>query len=131
MNLYYRRDGTPYPGGDDAVLLWEKDFSDYKHRRVALDRLPNGIEVSTVWLGLDHGVGLGMHRPQIFETMIFVPCSKTYMMFGRELKVEREQIGDMWRYATEEEALRGHKMQVKKWGKFKTIEQVLDAQSSK
>lgn len=48
-------------------------------------------EVSTVWLGLDHGYGEG-HEPVIFETMIF----------GGQF------AGECDRYCTEDEAKAGH-----------------------
>lgn len=40
-------------------------------RRVAVSELPQGYEVSTVFLGLDHAWGKG--PPLIFETMVFGP----------------------------------------------------------
>jgi hypothetical protein len=49
------------------------------------------VEVSTVWLGLDHGYGEG-HKPVIFETLVF----------GGEFG------GDGDRYCTEDEANAGH-----------------------
>ncbi len=104
---FYRRDGTPYPPGHVGLLEWARDCQKVTLKRVSFDKLPNGIEVSTVWLGLDHNYGFN-NRPLIFETMLFVPCHKKIL--GHEFY--REQIGDTWRYSTEEEALRGHKMQV-------------------
>lgn len=105
------------------MLEWAKDFEDMNKRRVAIDILPNGVEVSTVWLGLDHNV-FGP-RPLIFETMLFVKQNHEFTFNGRTVKFDHEEIGDQWRYSTEEEALRGHKMQVKKWSKFKSAEQVM------
>lgn len=107
---YYRRDGTPYPRGDKGLFEWAADYEDLKKKIVKQDRLPNKVRVSTVWLGLDHNWG-DKNRPQIFETMVF---------FGKGYEDE-----ECWRYATEEEALRGHKMLVKKWSAYKTAEQVL------
>lgn len=51
--------------------------------------------VSTVWLGLDHGMRLSNegYRPIIFETMVFR---------------DDESDLDCWRYSTEDEAREGH-----------------------
>jgi hypothetical protein len=54
------------------------------------------VEVSTVWLGIDHGFGFSEH-PIIFETMIFGGLYDEYQL----------------RYNTEEQALAGHEMIVK------------------
>lgn len=124
-NLYFRRDGTPYPPGHEGMMEWAKDFENMELRRVGQDFLPNGIEVSTVWLGLDHNYA-PRGRPLIFETMLFVAQKKEIEIFGRIHSFDREEIGDQWRYSTEEEALRGHKMLVKKWSKFKNASQLLE-----
>lgn len=63
-------------------------------RHLALDKLPNGAKVSTVFLGLDHSFDEGV--PILWETMIFG---------GQH---DQEQ----WRYATRDEALKGHKKAV-------------------
>ena len=78
MTLFYRRDGTPYPEGSEGRLEWCRDFQN--REPVGYDVLPNGIRVSTVWLGINHNFLGG--RPLIFETMLF---------FGDD------SIGDMWR----------------------------------
>ncbi len=121
---YYHRDGTPYPSGEAGFFEWARDMQNDELKRVALDNLANGIEVSTIWLGLDHNFG-SRSRPLIFETMLFVPQHKEFEVFGRKMVFDRESIGKQWRYSTEEEAIRGHKMLVKKWSQFKTAEQVL------
>jgi hypothetical protein len=77
-----------FDGRRITPVEWGLMFS--RPRRVAyLDR--DGVEVSTVWLGLDHGFGY-TDRPLIFETMIF----------GGDYDEEQ------WRYATLDEALEGH-----------------------
>jgi hypothetical protein len=62
--LYYRlnADGTTTP-----VAEWPNQGID--ERRVARDDVTHGIEVSTVFLTLDHRHGDG--PPILFETMIF------------------------------------------------------------
>lgn len=123
MKGIYRRDGTPYPDGQKGIMEWCKDVGDHKMQRVALDELSNGVEISTVWLGLDHRWNKG--RPLIFETMLFVPQIKVHIINGKVHHHNRESIGETWRYSTEEEAIRGHKMLVKKWSKFKSIQQIM------
>lgn len=65
------------------------------HRRVSVtvfDRgQPDAVEVSTVFLGLDHNWG-PVGPPLLFETMVF----------GSDLD------GSQWRYATWDEAVAGH-----------------------
>lgn len=110
MIIWYQRDGTPYPPDSQEII--EVDMQNDKLRRVALDKLPNGVTVSTVWLAINHRFGEG--RPLIFETMLFVNHNR---------KVHA--IGDQWRYSTEEEAKLGHKMLAKKWRAYKNATQVL------
>lgn len=63
----------------EAVRLLE----DVDYRRVAWDAVGD-LEVSTVWLGLDHSFGLG--PPLIFETMIFEagPLNTECRRYGSE-----------------------------------------------
>jgi hypothetical protein len=60
---YFDRNGFPMTGSD-----WAAKLEDDSYRRVAFDRV-GSLEVSTVWLGLDHAHGIG--PPLIFETMVF------------------------------------------------------------
>jgi hypothetical protein len=53
----------------DDIHEWGRWFHDGEKRRVALTELPGDIQVSTVFLGMDHGWGHG--PPLLFETMIF------------------------------------------------------------
>lgn len=70
---------------------YEGDGASMDHRRVAFTELAPGIEVSTVFLGIDHSFGFG-DRPLLFESMAFTD-------YG----------GDQCdRYATWEEAEAGH-----------------------
>ena len=65
----YDRQGFPIPGDfKTAVLDWAVRATDLNYVIVALDELPDGSELSTVWLGLDHGY---FGRPLFFETMRF------------------------------------------------------------
>lgn len=95
---YYDRNGEPITM-DEWVNLFTPDY-----KRVAETTLPNGVYVSTVWLGLNHRY-TDDGPPLIFETMAFENSD-----FGRDLRQDR--------YATEEEALKGHEEMVEwafKW----------------
>ena len=85
---YYDRQGNPITAEQWGKLIGEGN-------RVARGEVTfRGVrvEVSTVWLGLNHQFGDG--PPQIFETMIFG-------------KVPFDQ--DLVRYSTEQQALDGHR----------------------
>ena len=72
------------------VLDWSTSF-EIGDRRVAQTSLPDDVEVSTVFLGMDHQFGDG--PPLLFETMVF----------------GGEQDQETMRYTTWEEAAKGHK----------------------
>lgn len=82
---YYDRAGNPISSDG-----WLKTFGD---NRVAKTTVGD-VEVSTVWLGIDHQYGDG--PPLIFETMVF----------DGPLDQECE------RYSTEEQAKAGHEAMV-------------------
>lgn len=73
---------------------WLELFS--QGNRVALDVFPNGAQVSTVWLGLDHS--FGGKEPLCWETMIF-------HLPGQECELQ-------WRYTSEQDALKSHRILV-------------------
>jgi len=70
------------------LLKWAEWFETAK-RQLANDVLPDGVRISTVFLGLDHGWG---GAPELWETMIFGGAHDQYQA----------------RYGTREEALAGH-----------------------
>jgi hypothetical protein len=76
---------------------WSNEYEDFeKNRRVAKTDIKEGVSVSTVFLGMDHG--FGQHdKPIVFETLVF----------GGKLDEE------MCRYSTWEEAVKGHQLMVK------------------
>lgn len=78
----------------------EDMLRDIDRRRVGRDVLPNGVCVSTVFLGIDHNFGPGT-EPVCFESMAFPPVDHV------ELACER--------YGTWAEAAAGHAAMV---GKF-------------
>ena len=81
--FYFGWEGEPI-----TIAQWVRLFEDERH--IGDDELGD-VRVSTVWIGLDHGLGLS-GPPLIFETMIF----------GGELD------GHIWRYSSETEARAGH-----------------------
>ena len=97
---YYRLDAdhnaVPVDVGgrfDEAALLaWaEEVWGDGDGRRVAFTEVAPGVEVSTVFLGIDHNHS-GKGPPVLFETM-------TFDDYGG---------GDQWRYSTWNDAVQGH-----------------------
>jgi len=78
----------------DNIIEWATQFES-QDRRVAKDTI-NGVDISTVFLGLDHQYGEG--EPLIFETMVF----------GGELDQEQD------RYSTWEQAEAGHKAMIER-----------------
>lgn len=110
---YYRRDGTPYPAGEKGLLEWARDFED-TDRVVARTVLPNGLVVSTVWIGLDHNFGAG--PPLIFETMVFDRYERPVNRFGW-VELMREGL-DQTRYSSEAEARVGHEKHCTLWSMF-------------
>lgn len=86
MTLFYNRQGESI----SEELFMHLRFRDETYWRVAFTRLSDDLEVSTVWLGIDHG--FGHYGPLIFETLVF-----------------GDDSGEaMWRYRTEDEALEHH-----------------------
>jgi hypothetical protein len=81
------------------MAAWARAFEKTESRRIGNTVLSDGTEISTVWLGLDHGSPNG--PPLIFETMVF--------------RSNRDGDLDCERYATEEGARAGHEAMVAKW----------------
>lgn len=77
------------------ILEWARWFERAENRRVAETNLPNGIMVSTVFLGLDHNFYGG--PPVLWETMIFGGPHDQYQE----------------RYTSREAALEGHEEAVR------------------
>lgn len=91
-DYYIEKDGKPVQVHDP--LEWARQFES-ADRRVARDEI-SGVEISTVFLGLDHAYLGG--PPMIYETMVF----------GGQLDHEED------RYSTREEALAGHAAMVER-----------------
>lgn len=84
---------------------WGKFIDKNKNRRVAKTDISYKISVSTVFLGIDHNF-TDEGPPILFETMVFGE-PRYVEMFGAE-RIIREDLY-MDRYATWDEAVRGHK----------------------
>lgn len=93
-------DGNPKE--EKNLYVWGKWFEENQERkRVAFDDVGD-LAVSTVFLGLDYTFGFGDEKPALFETMVF----KNPGFDSQDEYTER--------YATKEEALKGHKEIVEK-----------------
>ena len=87
---------NPIPATQDESHEFIKDIN---NRRIVLDEVGE-YKVSTLFLGLDHGVG---YVPHLFETMVFT----------KDFQVPEEGEGFYQeRYATIQEAREGHRKAV-------------------
>lgn len=91
--MYYDRSGRSITFEQWGALKMNEQY-----RVVAQDVTKKGMWVSTVWLGIDHG--MPGYR-EIFETMVFD---------------EQQHPLETARYASEEEALEGHEERIRKYG---------------
>ena len=98
-SLYYSMNGEPLTMAEWAML-----FEDTIGRTIGKTELQNGMSVSTVWVGIDHGFGRG--DILIFETMVF----------PQEMSDHEQE-----RYSTREQALAGHNRIVAKWRRRQTV----------
>lgn len=96
--MYFDKNGKPI-----TLERWAKLLEDPTYKIIKQEVLPNGMFVSTVWLGLNHSFFENI-SPLMFETMVF------------QKKGEWDEK-DMQRYATLAKAKKGHKELVKKWSK--------------
>jgi hypothetical protein len=95
---YIFRDGQAIQEPDS--MRWAEWF-ETADRHVAFTELADGsVQVSTVFLGIDHQFGKG--PPVLWETMVF------HELPGQR-RDESPDFGDLQRrYASHEDALRGH-----------------------
>jgi len=94
MSRYYKLEGhTPVVCSN--ALEWAQWFESVKEERIVAKTKIGDIEVSTVFLGLDHSYN---GKPLLFETMIF----------GGPLDQEMD------RYTTWDEAVAGHAVMVER-----------------
>ncbi len=122
MKKEYERDLHYKLIGKKPVLVkdiaeWGKCF-EKENRSVAKTVVEGGkeeIEVSTVFLGMDHGHGIRKGKPVLFETMVF----------GGKLNQ------DMERYTSWAAAEKGHKRMVKEVMKTIVPEHIPQVQHTK
>lgn len=98
---HYDREGNPITFERWAELCAREDVD---YRRVAWTLIGEGIEISTVWLGIDHNFFDG--PPLIFETMVFVQLDEPRELLGGAITT-REGT-ETYRWPTEAAALAGH-----------------------
>lgn len=94
MNNYILQGHKAVP--EPSIMAWAK-WLESANRVVKKTKVANGVEVSTVFLGIDHQFGGG--DPLLFETMIFGG--------------ERDSF--QYRYSTWDEALKAHETIVKEF----------------
>ena len=87
---YILINGNPVPEPD--LMKWGEWLQSSPDRIIKKD-IVDEVEISTVFLGLDHSFSRGRHLPVLFETMIF----------GGEHDNYQE------RYTFKEDAIMGHK----------------------
>ena len=124
MGDYWDKDGVTKL----ELLEWAEKFEDESYKRVALDITNEGIRVSTVWLGLDHGWDTERedYKPLIFESMAFNDQDTHTVQFAPHLpRHEFPADLDQERYSTLEEAVEGHSRMV---AKYSVDQKWLDAQ---
>ncbi len=85
-HFYIEVEGNPVPA---TLMEWGSWSKNIDNRRVASDYIGE-VHVSTVFIGMDQGFGQG--PPLLYETMVF----------------RGPMDGEIDRYSTREEALRGH-----------------------
>lgn len=95
MNIYYILDKDNKPLAVDDVIEWSKWFGTAK-RHVAKDKIGD-VDISTVFLGINHRFLGDEGEPILFETMIFGGKHDQYQE----------------RYCTSDEAVKGHKKAVR------------------
>jgi hypothetical protein len=94
MPTYYDKNLWPI-----TLEEWMTKLNDPHYCTIMRTQLLNGILVSTVWLGLDHGFDPEAKKPVIFESMVFKSA---------EVQNSKYQDLECQRYSTEEEAMIGH-----------------------
>jgi hypothetical protein len=88
--MYYDKAGQPISREEWAALRFDPDGKVSAYARIGFNTIGD-VEVSTVWLGLNHEFTVGA-PPVIYETMVF----------------GGEHDQDLMRYRTEREAIDGH-----------------------
>ena len=90
MNMYVLEGNAKNAVKFNDPIKWTEEMKNIKNKQIA-KKVKNGVTVSTVFLGLDYNFGSG--KPLVFETLVF----------------RGKHDGEMLRYSTWTEALKGHK----------------------
>lgn len=93
--FFYILDENKNPVACDDVAAWGEFMHNKENKRVAFTKISDEVEVSTVFLGMDHSHG-DSNDPLLFETMIF----GGFLNQG------------LARYCTYQDALKGHEAMV-------------------
>lgn len=102
IGTYILKDKEPIPEGDTTKwALWFQKAN----TRVG-ETFVGKWRISTVFLGIDYNM---FGKPHLFETMVFEREPKIKELFGREMSVAESRDELTRRYATWEEAERGHR----------------------
>jgi hypothetical protein len=101
---YVLMDGKPVPEPD--LLKWARWFEIVDNRTLLRTTVGN-YEVSTIFLGLDHGFRRGS-KPVLWETMVFRTKPRRMHTEGDTTIIEADYADRMQRYTSEEAARRGH-----------------------
>lgn len=106
---YFRPDGTEITGGTHRQRMMEWERLSEAHYRVAETMVIEGVRVSTVYLGLNHNF-MPDGPPLIFETMTFVTLDEPRRsdLFGWRFEWTEDEAGEVRRYSTRAQAIRGH-----------------------
>lgn len=109
--IHFDRAGNPITMG-----RW-LDLHEPDYQQVASTIVGGVWRVSTVWMGVDHGIGLT--PPLIFETMVF-EIAESHGFVGPSVWTGdgwaftyHEDVGEQWRYSTERQAREGHEVMVR------------------
>lgn len=94
LSKYYDRDSNEISHDRFMELQAKESYRVVKQEEV------NDFYISTIWLGLDHG--FGQSEPMIFETLVFTNDGIQ---------------GEMFRYSTLDQAVKGHKALISKYKK--------------
>lgn len=93
LGLYFDRQGKPITHDQWSALI------QLHSAKIVAQSAVGGFYVSTVWMGIDMGMGLG--PPLIFETMVWEEATTGPPPWQGEDLLQ-------WRYSTEDQARKGH-----------------------
>jgi hypothetical protein len=104
--MHFDRQGNPI-----SLRRWAELRETPGYIIVGRTRISDFSELSTVWLGIDHGF-FSSFQPIIFESMYFIehdPVTHKGELMGTNWEYTSEREGFLLaRYSTEEQALAGH-----------------------